>query len=393
MAIKSILKIDGWKYNLVKANFNFTCAVGLNGYVTNMVRFERIALLLPSYSDIFFLDWMFTQNLQKSGSIAFYKDEDMIRKVKKVIFAGAFCLGYKEVYSSTFAMPMYTELIISAGGIKIEESVFRFPWFNGPFKTELEEAIDTVEEYVVPPTLLTAPKMVVSQPKKVAQLTLANKLPPHLKLSYDDLVSKGMVAVEQNGIIKFLDDEGRHLMKISNDKLIYKYRGFVGVIAITEGKATTVLGKFSEKFDDPYSGGTRYFLGTNAKPPVKEFPKGTITRVAGVAGPNCTNFLDIAEPDYNAILNKNVKSELEAFLGGHCNLPINTQSMGAIEKLVVENYPKIDPNNIKDIFEVGKDKGNKEFWDTYNLPFLEASFIRGDDIRLVSDLVVYKKIK
>jgi hypothetical protein len=131
MSFKAILKIDGKKFNLLQASYNFSRYMDPSGYGTNMIRFEQINLLLPSYADIFFLHWMFTPAMQKSGSISFYEDEDRIRKVKRVVFAGAFCIGFKEVYHSLSSMPMHTLLTISAGGVKIEESVFRFPWFKG----------------------------------------------------------------------------------------------------------------------------------------------------------------------------------------------------------------------------------------------------------------------
>jgi hypothetical protein len=34
-------------------------------------------------------------------------------------------------------------------------------------------------------------------------------------------------------------------------------------------------------------------------------------------------------------------------------------------------------------------KGNNEFWDEFNYPFLEQAFQRGDDVRLVSDPKIY----
>ena len=169
MAIKAVLKIDGKKFNLLDATYNFSRYHSLSGYVGNMVRFEHIQIIIPYNGDIFFLHWMFTSALQKSGSISFYEDEDMIRKVKHISFAGAFCIDFKEIYHSNSAMPLYTMLTIAAGGIKIEESIFRFPWFKGPFKTEVEEVLSTVVEYVTPE---------VEKPKTEATKKLAKQPTP-----------------------------------------------------------------------------------------------------------------------------------------------------------------------------------------------------------------------
>lgn len=99
-----------------------------------------------------------------------------------------------------------------------------------------------------------------------------------LKGSYDDLVLKGLNAVEDAGVVKFLDGSGKQLAEISGGKLKFKYAGFGGDIVMTEGKSTTVFGRFN----DPIHGsGTKEFIQN----PTKMYETG--------ANPNGVNILNI----------------------------------------------------------------------------------------------------
>jgi hypothetical protein len=214
---------------------------------------------------------------------------------------------------------------------------------------------------------------------------LAQSLTGFLKSSYDDLLTKGFSVVEDAGKIKFLDNTGRHLAEISNGKLVFKYGGFGGDVVITEGKATTVLGKFAESWGDVNSYGTRRFLGSNRDPFVQGFPNGSINRGVGSAVPNRLNFLDLPEPQYNALINNNVKAELETFLGSTSSINFASHSIDDVINLIKNRHSSLTTTQIDNIVLGGITKGNNVFWTQYNLPFLEQAFQRGDDIRLVSD--------
>ncbi|MFL0086107.1 hypothetical protein, partial [Tenacibaculum maritimum] len=99
-----------------------------------------------------------------------------------------------------------------------------------------------------------------------------------LKGSYDDLVAKGLNAVEDAGVVKFLDGSGKQLAEISGGKLKFKYSGFGGDIVMTEGKSTAVFGRFN----DPIHGS-----GT------KEFIQNQIKLYETGANPNGINILNI----------------------------------------------------------------------------------------------------
>ena len=103
---------------------------------------------------------MFAHSLQKSGTISFYDDEDSVKKVKEIIFAGAFCVEYKEKFESTSGKPFCAYITLSAGGVKTEESVFRFPWFKGALVAGVDYGLATmVEEVVFDPNPKNPPKV------------------------------------------------------------------------------------------------------------------------------------------------------------------------------------------------------------------------------------------
>ena len=102
------------------------------------------------------------------------------------------------------------------------------------------------------------------------------------------------------------------------------------------------------------------------------------------------NFLDLPESQYNALINGEIKAELETILGSSSNINFSSKSVDEVKALIQSSYPSLSANQIDNIVSSGVTKGNNEFWTNYNLPFLEQAFQRGDDIRLVSDPSVYQ---
>jgi hypothetical protein len=200
-----------------------------------------------------------------------------------------------------------------------------------------------------------------AEPNEVKDAPLSNdgpysKLPDNVKRSVDKLKDAGLKVVEEGNVIKILSKDGKLLAEIEEGVLKFKYKGFGGDVVMDPDKTTTVLGKFFEDIHDPDKG-TRYFLGTDKEPlPVEGLPEGTFSRGEGKgSNNNGMNFLDIKEADYNALMDKNIQKYLD------------------------KGFPKDEAERL------GRIDGNAEFWNTYNEPFLEDAFKRGDNVRLVSD--------
>ncbi len=189
---------------------------------------------------------------------------------------------------------------------------------------------------------------------------IADSLTGQMRLTYEQLVNSGLLAVEEAGIIRFYSQQQKLIAEMSSTRLVFKYSGFGGDIVMDMDRTTTVLGKFIEIPTDP-SLGTRYFLGANGELKVVGLPDGSFSRGAmAQANPNGMNFLDLPDAEYQAILNKH------------------------IQRYVDEGMP------FDEAKALGIKKGNEEFWDLYNYPFLEDAFKRGDNIRLVSDPKIWR---
>jgi hypothetical protein len=213
---------------------------------------------------------------------------------------------------------------------------------------------------------------------------LAAQLNGALKASYDQLRNAGLRVVESGGVIKFFDTHQRLLAEISNNALKFKYIGYGGDILMLEDRATTVLGKFYVGITDD---GISYFLG-DAKRGILGFPPGIVSRGVGkTLKINSMNFLDLPAIDFDGIIVRNIKYEVDNFFGSLQDLsmirPENT--IDEIKNILRSKYPQATASDIDDIVARGIKKGSDEFWDTYNLPFLEDAFKRGDNVRLISD--------
>lgn len=231
---------------------------------------------------------------------------------------------------------------------------------------------------------------VVKWTRSVAKNAISKKLSGYLKTSFEDFIAKGLYALEEGGKIKLFDEYDRFLIEISEGKIRYKYGGYGGDIVISEGKATTVLGKFAEVWGEAKSFGTRLFLGSDADVIVKGFPKGTINRGVDCAVPNRLNFLDLPEFEYNSLLNIYIKEEFEKVLGVSSNIQLGGFAIKDVRKIIQASGSNLSSNQLETIITLGKEKGNQVFWEKYNLPFLRKAFERGDDVRLVSDYQFYR---
>jgi len=110
--------------------------------------------------------------------------------------------------------------------------------------------------------------------------SLAQSLTGALKSSYNKLIASGLNAVEEANVIKLFNTENKLVAEIANSKLVFKYSGYSGDIAMVEGKSTAVFGRFN---DPIHGGGTKEFIQN----PNKVYETG--------ANPNGINILNIQD--------------------------------------------------------------------------------------------------
>jgi hypothetical protein len=92
--------------------------------------------------------------------------------------------------------------------------------------------------------------------------SLAQSLTGVLKTSYNKLITAGLNAIEQGNVIKLFNAENKLVAEIVNSKLVFKYSGYGGDIAMIEGKSTAVFGRFN---DPIHGGGTKEFIQNSSK--------------------------------------------------------------------------------------------------------------------------------
>jgi|GEM_PF-3547374 len=175
--------------------------------------------------------------------------------------------------------------------------------------------------------------------------------------AYDKLTGAGMTAKVDGGNVSFYTASGKKAAEMVGDTLVFKYAGHGGDIVMDPSKTTTFLGKFDDGGD--LDAGTRFFLGSD-KPFVEGLPEGSFSRGVGDGtNPNGMNSLDLPNDEYMAIINRHME--------------------------IQKNLPENAGLSAKELESKGWQAGNEEFWKTYNEPFLEDAFIRGDNVRLLSD--------
>jgi hypothetical protein len=201
----------------------------------------------------------------------------------------------------------------------------------------------------------------------------------------------GIASNKSHGIVEFFTVGGRRFARIENDNLIFEYSGFGGNAIMNPNNVTTGLGKFKENWSDINSNGTRQFLG-EVSVGLEGLPDGVIARVTSdIPLKNSLAFLDLPETEYNILINNGIKDALQSEFGIGVNVSaITSQSLNDVKNIIRNEIIRgIDESVLDNIVDIGIENGNEVFWISYNKPFLEAAFQRGDDIRLFSDPAVF----
>ncbi len=90
----------------------------------------EIYLDLYSSDDNSFFEWMATPQVLKSGSITFYRDDEVDAILRTLQFTDAYLTGFGESISAVGAQNMTMTLVISARTISMGEAEMTKNWQN-----------------------------------------------------------------------------------------------------------------------------------------------------------------------------------------------------------------------------------------------------------------------
>jgi hypothetical protein len=127
MSFLSKLHIDGEEYNILDFDTQFTQGRDNTGKPMGEPKGGVIKMVLEATQSTVFLSWMLNSTLTKDGKIVFHR-RDAMSKMKELSFIKAFCINYREQFTSTNDVPMKITLELVAKEITFGDSKFSNNW-------------------------------------------------------------------------------------------------------------------------------------------------------------------------------------------------------------------------------------------------------------------------
>jgi Hemolysin coregulated protein Hcp (TssD) len=127
MSFIAKMTIDGEDINVLHCGFRFTQATDATGKPTAIPQGGLVHITLESTGGTELFDWMISPTQTKSGSITFYRRDNM-SKLKILEFSDAHCVDYFETFDHVGENPMQIQLSLSAKEIKLNDSEFKNNW-------------------------------------------------------------------------------------------------------------------------------------------------------------------------------------------------------------------------------------------------------------------------
>ena len=134
MSFKAKIFTEGQDRNILNASMIYSKFADVNGKPTADAMGQAINIRIESTgNDDFFYHNMFSLISKCKGEIIFYK-RDGLSTLFKMEFANAQITGLSEHFNAINNMPLYLNLVISWGIMRMRNIVFEKPWnFNNPF--------------------------------------------------------------------------------------------------------------------------------------------------------------------------------------------------------------------------------------------------------------------
>lgn len=127
MSFIAKMNIDGNEINVLHCGFRFSQITDTTGKPIAIPQGGTIQLTVESTSATDLFDWMINPTQTKSGTITFFRRDNM-SKLKTLEFGDAHCVDYYETFDHVGENPMQIQLEISAHEIKLNESEFKNDW-------------------------------------------------------------------------------------------------------------------------------------------------------------------------------------------------------------------------------------------------------------------------
>jgi hypothetical protein len=127
MSFIAKLNIEGEEMNVLHCGFRFTQGTDATGKPVAIPRGGTIQLTVESNAGTELFDWMVSATQTKSGSITFFRRDNM-SKLKTLEFSNAHCVDYYETFDHVGDNPMQVQLRLSAHEIKLNDSEFKNNW-------------------------------------------------------------------------------------------------------------------------------------------------------------------------------------------------------------------------------------------------------------------------
>ncbi|WP_456312377.1 type VI secretion system tube protein TssD [Pseudomonas shirazensis] len=127
MSFLSKLHIDGQEFNILDFDTEFTQGKDATGKPIGEPKGGTIKIIIEATQNTDFLSWMLNNSLTKDGKIVFYR-RDAMSKMKELKFTKAFCINYREQFTSTNEVPMKITLELIAREITFGDAKFANNW-------------------------------------------------------------------------------------------------------------------------------------------------------------------------------------------------------------------------------------------------------------------------
>lgn len=127
MSFLSKLHIDGQEFNVLDFDTQFTQGKDATGKPIGEPKGGTISITIESTQSTDFLSWMLNSSLTKDGKIVFYR-RDAMSKMKELQFVKAFCINYREQFTSTSEVAMKITLELVAKELTFGDAKFSNNW-------------------------------------------------------------------------------------------------------------------------------------------------------------------------------------------------------------------------------------------------------------------------